>query len=309
MAQVATIETAVRFPSPPLALSAKLKSRERKLQMLPAVAVEAMQLAKNPECSISQFSAVIERDVKLATDILRISNSAAYCPSVPIKSLKQAVVRLGLDGCQNLILTSSIASLMKRISQEQERISSVLWQHSYDTGLLAQYMNATFRFGFKGEEFAAGLIHDFGRILLAIAEPEKFAECDPMDFNESVEKLALEESVMGTDHCRFGAWYADSQHLPPPFPEVMLFHHQPDLSKNQQHLTALIAVADHMSNHMQRFKMAAGYDPSSNPYVHILAKFCEVRFETRFAETASKLMEKAMSELETVKTIFNSDKS
>jgi HD-like signal output (HDOD) protein len=290
-------------------LAARLKLRERKLQMLPAVAVEAMRLAKDPNCSIPQFAAVVERDVKLATDILRISNSALYSPTVPIKSLRQAVVRLGLDGCQNLILTSSIASLMKRVSEEQVRVSTVLWQHSYDTGTLAQQLNATFRFGFKGEEFAAGLIHDFGRILLAIAEPEKFADGDPMDFIETPEKLAHEDEVLGTDHCRLGGWYAASQHLPPPFPEVMLCHHEPETSKNHQHLTALVAVADHMSNHMQRYKMVAGYDPGSNPFLPFLAKFGDAHFETKFADVASKLMETAMADLETIKTVFTSSES
>jgi len=307
LAQGKSAESSVRYPPPPLALATKLKSRERRLQMLPAVAVEATRLAKDPDCSIAQFASVIERDVKLATDILRISNSVAYSPSVPIRSLKQAVIRLGLDGCQNLILTASIASLMKRISQEQEQISTVLWQHSYDTGLLATYLNSTFRFGFKGEEFAAGLIHDFGRILLAIADPEHFHQADPLDFNETAELLQREEQAIGTNHCRFGAWYGDGQNLPSPFPEVMLFHHQPESAKNHQHLTALIAVADHMSNHLQRFKTSAGYDPNSNPFIVALAKFGDAHFEAKFGEAFAKLMDKAAGERETVRTIFSAD--
>ena len=306
MSQGAFLVPAAHYPSPPLALVGRLKLRERQLQMLPAVAVEAIRLVKDPECSIAEFATVVERDVKLATDILKISNSALYSPAVPIKSLKQAVLRLGLSGCQNLILTASMASLMKRISKDQERISAVLWRHSYDTGLLASYLNSSFQFGFKGEEFAAGLIHDFGRLLLAVVEPEKYSVADSLNFDETADQLTQEDLALGTNHCRLGAWYAVRQHLPPPFPDVMLYHHQPELSDKHQSLTSLIAVADHMANHLQRFKTADGYNPFSNPHVPMLAKFGDAQFEEKFAVTSGRLMEKAMSVLETVKTIFNS---
>lgn len=282
--------------TPPALLLARFSKRADQLRMLPAIATEALELAKDPECTISEFTAVVERDVKLATDMLKIANSALYCPTTPIVNLHRAVVRLGFRECQHLIFTASISSLMNRMSMEQEWIRSVLWRHSFNTALLAVHLNRMFHMGFQGEEFTAGLMHDFGRTLLAVILPEQFAEVDPLGFEESPETLAFEESLIDSNHCRLGAWYAIQQELPAPIPEVILLHHQPELADQGRRLTSLIAVADHMANHLQRFDEPAGYEPDSNPFVPILSEFIGQQFETHFHEAASSLMEDAQQD-------------
>ncbi|WP_010584417.1 HDOD domain-containing protein [Schlesneria paludicola] len=283
---------------PPQALISQLKSRATELQMLPSIAIEAMQLAKKPDCSISSYSSVVERDVKLMTDMLKLANSAMYCPTTPIVSLHQAVLRLGLVECQNLILTASATSMMKRISLGQKVIREVLARHGFTTALLALQLNHTFRFGFLGEEFTAGLIHDFGRTLLAIAEPDLFIKIDPLEFDETPDLLSQERVLIGTDHCRFGAYYAIHQQLPESLQEVILFHHQPELSRGNQKLTALVAVADHMANHLQRYDGCENYDPSSNPFLPTLAKYADSRFPQKFIEMAGAVMTRAHNDAE-----------
>ena len=238
---------------PPAELVQALKSRVGQLQMLPAVAHEALQLVKDPECSINQFTTVIKRDMKLTADVLKMANSALYCPVTPIVDLNRCVVRVGFRECQYLILSASIASLMQRVTMSQEWVRETLWRHSFTTALLATRINREFHLGFQGEEFTVGLLHDFGRILFALAVPELFLKFDPLDFDESPELLEREFEATGTDHCRLGAWFTQGNQLPHPIPTVILNHHQPELAHEHQRLTALIAVADQMANDWQRF--------------------------------------------------------
>ena len=107
---------------PPAELLQSLKRRVGQLQMLPAVAQEALQMVKDPNCSISQFTAVIKRDVKLTTDILRMANSALYCPVTPILDLNRCVMRVGFRECQYLILSASIASLIDPQKWNSQRL-------------------------------------------------------------------------------------------------------------------------------------------------------------------------------------------
>jgi HD-like signal output (HDOD) protein len=279
--------------SPPPALAANLRKQADQLRMLPAVALDALDLAKNPDCSIAEFAAVVERDIKLATDILKIANSSLYSPTTPIVNLHRAVVRLGFQECHSLILTASLSSLMNRISLQEEWIRGVLWRHSFNTALLAIHLNRAFHLGFQGEEFTAGLIHDFGRTLMAVAAPEQFQEIDPMDFDESPELLAREQALIGIDHCRLGAWYALQQELPAPLAEVILLHHQPEQAGHGRRLTALIATADHMANHLQRFDEAKDYDAATNPFWSLLSEDAEPHFARHFVEIAPELMEAA----------------
>lgn len=288
----ATLATtaSVTIPAP---LEAKFKRRVGKLQMLPEAASKALKLGKDPHCTIEDFTSIVGQDAKLAADILKIANSVLYSPRSPIVTLHRAVVRLGFQECQNLILSSSIASMVNRISMEQEWIRTVLWWHSLNTGLLATFLNRSFQMGFNGEEFTAGIIHDIGRTLIAVVCPEQFAEIDPLSFEESVETLHHETNLLGADHCRIGAWFASLNRIPDPIPEVILRHHQPEKATEHQKLTALIAVADHMANYLQKNGDAKGYEPRQNPHLTLLSGFLKPPFETHFAEIAVSLMHDA----------------
>ena len=229
---------------PPPALVAQLKLRAHELQMLPAVAIQAMKVSKEPDCSITEYSKVVEQDLKLMTAILKLANSAMYSSKTPIVSLHQAVLRLGLVQCQNLILSASATSMMCRISLGQKATREVLSEHGFITALLATHLNQLFRLGFMGEEFTSGLIHDFGRILLAITVPDQFFSFDTLEFDETPELLNRERLVVDTDHCRLGAYYAIDQQLPEPLQEVILFHHQPEMAADHQKFVALIATIE-----------------------------------------------------------------
>ena len=94
------------------ALKAAASSLSR-LPTLPDAATRAMAIAKDPNSSLARLSAVIERDPALAASILKLANSPLYRTSCASVSLHQAVVRLGLRECQNLILTVGMRSLFR----------------------------------------------------------------------------------------------------------------------------------------------------------------------------------------------------
>ena len=253
-------------------LKTELRKRSDSLSMLPAVALEALELAKDPECRIAEVASVVERDVKLATEILKLSNSVCFAASAPVASLRQAVVRLGLTQCRNLIVSSGAASLMKNVPLEQEWVREVMWQHSLRTATVCTAINQRLRLGFDGEEFTAGLLHDFGRLLLAIAAPDLFAKADPMSFNEDEEFLSRENEILGTDHCAFGAWFAEQNGLPRSLVAAIQLHHLPETHHPDAKLIALVATSDHLASHVQQHEQVEGYDVGLNRGAYALKK-------------------------------------
>ncbi|MEM6471454.1 MAG: HDOD domain-containing protein [Planctomycetota bacterium] len=253
-------------------LKETLLKRADQLSMLPAVATEAIEMAKDPECKTNEFAGVVERDVKLATEILSMANSAIFGAGMPVSSLRQAVVRLGLKKCRNLIMSSSAASLMKNMDLEQEWVRESIWQHSFRTATACHHLNKALGLGFDGEEFTGGLLHDFGRLLLAIAAPDVFAKADQLTFEEDEEFLSREVSILGIDHCEFGAWFAQHNRLPRSLVAAIRFHHLPEMHHPDSKLIALVSAADHLANHYQRFEESAGYDVQLSRGAHALAK-------------------------------------
>lgn len=286
-------------PEVPASLQIKLLQHGDKLVMLPAAALEALELAKDPNCSVSRFSLLVQRDAKLAADILAMANSAAFAPVSPIVTLHQAVVRLGFWQCRNLIVASSVASLMQRIPLEQEWIREVLAQHSYTTAVVAVHLNRVLNVGFHGEEFTAGLIHDFGRLLLAVVSGDEFGQIDLLDFDEAPgaeELFGREQQVAGTDHCELGAWFAGQNGLPESLVHVIRLHHMPLIPGPHQKLIALTAAADHLANHLQKFGDAEPYDPTANFGVSALLE-CGVRRATDvFSDIAGTLIEAVLDD-------------
>lgn len=283
---------------PPAEIVGALKRRVGTLQMLPAVAQEALQMVKDRECSINQFTSVIKRDVKLTADILKIANSALYSPVTPIVDLNRCVMRIGFRECQYLILNASLSSLMNRVTMSQEWVREALWRHSFITALLATRLNRTLHLGYQGEEFTAGLLHDFGRILFAMIIPESFLKFDPLDFDETPDLLDREFDATGTDHCRLAAWFTSGNQIPSPIPSVILHHHQPELAEKHQRLTALVAVADQLANDWQRLGDRAAEDFTPPAAMSLLTDTMTDEFLESFATLVPTLLDDARRDAE-----------
>jgi HD-like signal output (HDOD) protein len=159
---------------------------------LPDTAVQAISMANDPDCQMPRFASLIERDAAVATMILRIANSATYAGGMPAMRLQQAVVRLGIRPCQHMIVAIGMRSLFRQMASSSRMQCELLWQHAYVTAALCRQINRAFRLGFDGEEFSAGLLHDLGRILLALADPKSFEQARAIDFREDEDVLARE---------------------------------------------------------------------------------------------------------------------
>ena len=266
--------------------------------MLRAVAVQALKVVKRPDCSCAEFAEVVERDPKLATDMLKLANSPIYSPGRPISNLHQAVIRLGLRESKNLIMTSSIASLMKSIEFREEWIRDLLWRHSFFTAMLALHLNRTLDCGFHGEEFTAGLLHDFGRTLLAHIFPDEFLSIDPLEFDESCSPEQHEQTQLGMTHTTIGGWFAELNQLPEELVAAIRFHHIATETVPHARLVALTAAADHMSNHLQRYEESQGYPASENEAVEVLEQLGVHRAIARFAEAGFSIIDEAASDVE-----------
>ncbi|MBX3444974.1 MAG: HDOD domain-containing protein [Planctomyces sp.] len=280
------------FPEPPEELIERLRRKLPTLQMLPAVATQALEIARQPDCSIAAFSGVVERDLKLAADILKMANSVLYSTGTPVASLHQAVVRLGFHHCRSVIVSSSYDSLTRTLGAEEQASRELLTRHGFLTAIFALRLNHCLHLGFQGEEFTAGLMHDIGRLLLSVAAPETFREADPLDFQETGELEDREREAFGVSHAEFGAWFADQSDLPQPLVAAIRFHHAPKDAGTHRRLAALTAAADELANFVQRPGRSEDeeYDPATNDAVRLLERIGAAGAEDKFAANAAQLI-------------------
>lgn len=274
----------------PIHVERHLHSTLRESFMLPTVAIEALEIAKDPRCTIREFSRIVERDLRLATEIIAQSNSVLFSPDRPITSLHQSVLRLGFKQCQNLILSASFSSLMQRLPLEGRLAQELLWRHSMTTAITSVQLNRLLGLGFYGEDFTAGLIHDMGRMLIAASYPDRFEEIDPLDFEEADGITQAEREILGTDHCAIGAWYAEQNRLPIELREVMLAHHGDHEATINRRLVALTMASDHIANYIQTLAPASEYPYQDNPGLQRLEELGSPGVVERVGELCASLI-------------------
>lgn len=274
-------------------IQAKVRKIASDFQVRSDAAMEALEIIRDPECSIRALVAIARRDPRLTTDILKFANSALFGSRSRIASLDQAVMRLGLTSCKNIILACIAGSMLKRPSEQYQQLTNILWSHSLLTATTASNLNIELGIGLLGEEYAAGLIHDVGRLLLRLAEPEKAALADPFDFDETPELIAREARELGTSHATLGAWFTDDMRFPASIVTSIRFHHRPEDATDSLCLTALIAAADEIANYYQRNGNLIGYDPEQNQAIGLLEDHGVFDAREKLKSSLGKVMEKA----------------
>ena len=261
-----------RAPAPPpvsvaqraAALEQRVLAFVGNLRPMPDVAARALALARDPDSRFADFVRLVEADPAIAATVLRVANSALFAGGAQTLKLAQAVTRLGMWQCQNLIVAVALRGAFRGSDPGTREVCETLWHHGYVTAALCQQINRGCRLGFQGEEFAAGLLHDLGRLLLALADPESFALVGGLGFAEDPGVVPRERAAIGVDHGLLGGWFAEFSDLPAALAATVRAHHAADLTGPDRRLTALVAAADAAANHYQRGEPVAGFDPAAS---------------------------------------------
>lgn len=139
---------------------------------LPQVALQLLKVARDDHTSISRIVRVLEKDAVLTGRVLRLVQSPLYAGMTPVKSLQQAVVRLGLSTLRDAVMEVALNTSVFRCNEYRERMQSVQL-HSRACAYIAR---TTCEYtGIEGEyAFLCGLLHDvgFAGILIALADDD-----------------------------------------------------------------------------------------------------------------------------------------
>jgi HD-like signal output (HDOD) protein len=142
-------------------VEARVEAASFRVPLLPQVATQVIALASRPEVDASKLSALIHRDPALAGQILRIANSAAYAPRMPIVSLQQAVARLGLSVISEIAFAASLQSGTFKVPGHEADLQG-LWRHALAAGIWGKEVARLRRTNVESA-FLCGLLHGVGK--------------------------------------------------------------------------------------------------------------------------------------------------
>ncbi|MCK5099851.1 MAG: HDOD domain-containing protein, partial [Desulfobacteraceae bacterium] len=137
------------------------------LPTTPDVLKQILVVIEKPNISLDEISNFISNDPALTTKILKMINSAIYGFPGRISSVSHATVLLGLNVIKGLLIGTSVFELMQKSMLG-------LWEHSLNCAITAKLIAQ--RKGFKEPEdvYAAGLLHDIGKVILILQFPKEY---------------------------------------------------------------------------------------------------------------------------------------
>lgn len=216
--------------------NAQLPSVLNDLPPFPVVAIKALQLVSNERAPLRELGDLISTDAALSGELLRIANSALYGLRVEVESAFTAMVLLGLDRVKGVVVTSALRHYIgKSIDAPWMRIC---WRHSLATALVAKDLTQ----GTSTSEdvaYTAGILHDVGRLALAMAFPARYSQFILNPEPTSLETLEAERELFKIDHCQAAHLLMSRWNIPKNLVVVAAEHHNPPRITDSGILTAV----------------------------------------------------------------------
>ncbi len=167
----------------------------------------------------------ISADPSLTAQVLRLANSALFGRRGEVRSLLSGLTLLGVDRVYSLVLTSGLKRLALRAARWPA--ARRIWRHSLATALLSADMTLD-HFGDMAEDYTAGLLHDLGRFILLMADPEGYSNLLDLAARQGSDSRQLETHHFGMSHEEAGAEAMRRYGFPESLSLVAAHHHEPE---------------------------------------------------------------------------------
>lgn len=215
------------------------------LPTLPAVVTQLIGLIDNPKTSARNVAQLISADQALTAKILKLANSAFYGFPREIATVDLAVVVLGFETVKSLGLSVSVLERFSGGGDNGHFDRQKFWEHSIACGVAAKLLAEKLRYRVSGEAFAAGILHDIGKLILSQYFPADFKQIIEMVEAKDLYIGKAEEEVLGVTHADVCAWLAQRWNLPNQLEDAIKYHHAPGRAPpGHNELPSLIHLAD-----------------------------------------------------------------
>ncbi|MBY6186980.1 HDOD domain-containing protein [Marinobacter hydrocarbonoclasticus] len=186
-------------------LLGKVKSGELVLPSLPEVAISVREMARHPDCALTDLAAEISKDPALAARIVSLSNSAAFGGVSKSTSVIAAVTRLGLNRTRDLAVAAAMQQLFRTSRSMTWDLMDEIWRFNVEVAscasaiLACQHELGNLRTLSADTLLLAALIHNIGALPVleqAELQPELFAEREQLRRITQLLKAPIGRSVL-----------------------------------------------------------------------------------------------------------------
>jgi HD-like signal output (HDOD) protein len=220
-----------------------------KLPPFSPVLTKLLATLADDDVSFGELAAIIETDAVLAGNLLRVVNSPLYGRAATINSVRHAVAIVGSVKIRNLVLGMSVSRRWAGARVPGIWNPRQFNEHSLAVAVLSDLVVLEAPVPYPEGAFTAGLLHDVGKLLIAVAMPAQFEQVFDMRMGGARPLADCELETIGVTHAEISGAILERWKLPKPIQEAAAYHHAPDrASGGELHLAHVIQAADHYIN-------------------------------------------------------------
>jgi len=227
-------------------VAATIRERVQHIKTIPAIPAVFLPLLKmlsssTEEVALDEVVRLVSYDGTIAAQCLRVAGSPLFGLAQTPKSIKGAVISLGLRRVETIVLTCCLGQAFPAGNWALD--PAVFWRHSLGCAMVCRKFSE--KLGMDGEKaYMAGLLHDLGFMVNCLVFSTEFGTAMERACHEEIPLYEAERAVMGFTHCETGQALAEKWKLGDDIVEVIADHHAVEQSHQAQPLVALVHLSD-----------------------------------------------------------------
>jgi len=218
----------------------QLVSSNARLPVFNATALRIQQEIAKAEPGIRLIEKLIISDQSLTAKVLSVSNSSFYKGLNQIATVRNAIVRLGINEISNIVMLVTHENNFRSKDPFVQVIMRTLWRHSLACAMGSNWLAK--KCGLNGmahEAFFAGLLHDVGKLfILTVIDDLKHS--NDIDIQPSD---ALLVEAMNSLHANHGFSLMGHWNLPEKYCNIVRDHHKEKFNQKDM-LQILVRLAN-----------------------------------------------------------------
>ncbi|HPF71780.1 MAG TPA: HDOD domain-containing protein [Candidatus Krumholzibacteria bacterium] len=216
------------------------------LPALPRAAAHIMAVIEDPRTTATSLEKALAMDQALTAKVLRIANSPFYGAVREIRTVSEAIVRLGFVAIRNWTLVTAARSIF--LTPGAGMLYRSIWKQSVLSAMAAQLVAQVARGREPESVFIGGLMQNIGQLVLARSHPELFQEILGESSRLQQPYHEVERRLLGFDHGELGALLIREWNLTAELEQAVRWHHRYDHEDAQNaRMAAMIALGEEVA--------------------------------------------------------------
>lgn len=203
----------------------------------------------NPNYSLQSITEIVESDIALTTEILKLTNSSYFAVTQNVSSVSHAVRMLGMETLKALALFVGLYRGFEgppRQAENLRRLCHRSQQIGVTAALIAEYEKLPREICHAVPSI--GMLSHIGTLILYANRPDEMDAVTKRVEDENISIHQAETEQFGAGHAEIGAYLLGLWGFAAPIIQAVAYHHRPmDLPHKEMNALTAIYVAQHLT--------------------------------------------------------------